>query len=75
MSKFSKLPYISISIDEGSTHRVKYLDFCVENPQYRCMPYPAFTTIINGLTENDYYVDINAGINNIIKYNLIILKS
>ena len=46
------------------------MDFCVENSHYDSTPYPAFTTIINGLTENDYYNGISEGLHNILKYKL-----
>ena len=70
MRKFSEMTYVSISIDEGTTEKIKFLDFCLENPFYNSKPYPAHTSIMNGLKTVDYIEEISKGLKNLSKYKI-----
>ena len=43
---FSKLPYVGVSCDEGSTRGVHDLDFVLEAPLSTLKPYPCFTSVM-----------------------------
>lgn len=43
---FSKLPYVGVSCDEGSTRGVHDLDFVLEDPLSALKPYPCFTSVM-----------------------------
>ena len=45
-SLFSTLAFVGVSVDEGSTHGIRDLDFVLENPLSDLKPYPCFTSVM-----------------------------
>ena len=70
MAAFSKYPYVTITIDEGTTRRTKLLDFNIENCFYNALPYPGLTICMNNLKTNDYIQALSDGLNKISKYSI-----
>ena len=60
--KFSKLSFVGISCDEGSTRTIHNLDFVLECPLSGLQSYPCFTTTMKGGTANDYCESLAHGL-------------
>ena len=60
--KFSKLSFVGVSCDEGSTRAIHNLDFVLECPISCLQSYPCFTTIMKGGTANDYCESLAHGL-------------
>ena len=60
--KFSKLPFVGVSCDEGSTRSIHNLDFVLENPLFGLKSYPCFTTIMKKGKAADYCEHLAHGI-------------
>ena len=60
--KFSTLPFVGVSCDEGSTRSIHNLDFVLENPLSGLKSYPCFTTIMKHGKAADYCEHLAHGI-------------
>ena len=65
-----EMPYVSVSLDEGSTMSRKLLDFCLENPEYPIKSYPAMTIRMPDTTFESYNIAIIAGLKEIAKFGV-----
>ena len=60
--KFSMLPFVGVSCDEGSTRSIHNFDFVLENPLSGLKSYPCFTTIMKHGKAEDYCEHLAHGI-------------
>lgn len=70
MKKYSKLNYISLAIDEGTTLNTKYLDFILINPFISLKPYLSTTRTMNNLGVVEYSNTIIDGLYELDKYKI-----
>ena len=64
------IPYVGLSLDEGSTMSRKLLDFNIENPDYPIYPYPAVVVRMTASDTESYVTAISDGLNQLSKYKI-----
>ena len=69
MQNYSKLPYVAIAIDEGTT-KTKNLDFVLQNVLSDLTP--CCVKIMEGGKAKDYVQSLNEGFNEIQRYSILI---
>ena len=62
LSMFSKLAFVGVSIDEGTTRGIHDLDFVLENPLSNLEPYPCFTSVMLNGTATQYTEHLSRGL-------------